>query len=141
VALLKRTHARAVSESAVQLVTVVGEPGAGKSRLVSELQKSSEASGRSTVWRRGHCLPYGEGITFWALGEVLKAECGVLESDSLDEAGPKLRAAVAAVVEGEERDWLQAPLGPLIGGGAARGVAGGRGGCLGLARPSLRGRA
>jgi class 3 adenylate cyclase len=122
-ALLEHTLARTVSEFAVQLVTVVGEPGAGKSRLVSEFRQSAEAHGVSAVWRRGRCLPYGEGITFWALGEVVKAECAILESDSVEGARQKLRVAVDAAVEGEDRDWLQARLGPLVGIGAAGAVA------------------
>jgi class 3 adenylate cyclase/tetratricopeptide (TPR) repeat protein len=122
-ALLERTLARTLSESAVQLVTLVGEPGAGKSRLVAEIRRSTEAGAASVEWRHGRCLPYGEGITFWALGEIVKAECGILESDSVDDARSKLRAAVDAVVDGEERDWLHARLGPLVGISASGAVA------------------
>jgi class 3 adenylate cyclase/tetratricopeptide (TPR) repeat protein len=122
-AVLERTLARTLSELAVQLVTVVGEPGAGKSRLVSEFRRSADAGANSLEWRHGRCLPYGEGITFWALGEIVKAECGILESDSVDEARSKLRAAVDAVVDGEQGDWLRARLGPLVGIGASGAVA------------------
>ena len=66
----------------MQLVTVVGEPGLGKSRLVGELFAYIDARPELTTWRQGRCLPYGEGITFWALGEILKAHTGILESDS-----------------------------------------------------------
>ena len=47
-------------------------------------------------WRQGRCLPYGEGIAFWALGEIVKAECGILESDSPEEAEAKLEQRLPA---------------------------------------------
>ena len=48
-------------------------------------------------WRQGRCLPYGEGVTYWALGEMVKAQAGVLESDPPGLALEKLQTAVAAV--------------------------------------------
>lgn len=114
-ALLERTLARTLGERTVQLITVVGEPGAGKSRLLLEFRHSADARGVSAVWRRGRCLPYGEGITFWALGEVVKDACGILESDSADEAHAKLEATVAETVDPDRSDWVRARLGPLVG--------------------------
>jgi class 3 adenylate cyclase len=84
--LLIGTFERAAQQRSVQLVTVVGEPGVGKSRLVAELLAYLEAKPELTRWRQGRCLPYGEGITFWALGEIVKAEAGILESDSAEAA-------------------------------------------------------
>jgi predicted ATPase len=66
-------------------------------------------------WRQGRCLPYGEGIAFWALGEIVKAECGILESDSLQEADAKLDRALPD--HDPDRAWLKARLAPLIGAG------------------------
>jgi class 3 adenylate cyclase/tetratricopeptide (TPR) repeat protein len=104
---------RAAQQRSVQLVTVVGEPGVGKSRLVAELLAYVEAKRVLVRWRQGRCLPYGEGITFWALGEIVKAEAGILESDSAEIASRKLDGAVAP---GEpERQWLLQRLLPLIG--------------------------
>jgi class 3 adenylate cyclase/tetratricopeptide (TPR) repeat protein len=112
--LLQGTYERTVRDASVQLVTVVGEPGIGKTRLLAELRAIVESEPVS--WRQGRCLPYGEGITFWALGEILKAQTGILESESPEEAGGKLAAAVEAVVaEGSERDWFTARLAPLVG--------------------------
>src|SRR6266536_5033372 len=84
--LLIGTFERAAQQRSVQLVTIVGEPGVGKSRLVAELFAYIEAKPELTRWRQGRCLPYGEGITFWALGEIVKAEAGILESDSAEVA-------------------------------------------------------
>jgi tetratricopeptide (TPR) repeat protein len=97
-------------------VTVVGEPGLGKSRLVWELGQAIDRRPELVRWRQGRCLPYGEGITFWALGEIVKAEAGVLESDSPAAAEAKVERAVASAVADEsERQWLADRLAPLVG--------------------------
>jgi len=107
---------RARSRGLLQLVTLVGVPGIGKSRLVSELFRSVEAEPDFTTWRQGRSLPYGEGVSFWALAEIVKAQAGILESDSAEEVERKLRAAVEQVTaEPGEADWMTARLGNLVG--------------------------
>src|SRR6266545_3508215 len=115
--LLIGTFERAAQQRTVQLVTIVGEPGVGKSRLAAELFAYVDAKPELIRWRQGRCLPYGEGITFWALGEIVKAEAGILESDSSEVAATKLEAAVSA--EEPERQWLLQRLAPLVGAEAA----------------------
>jgi class 3 adenylate cyclase/tetratricopeptide (TPR) repeat protein len=104
---------RATQQRSVQLVTVVGEPGVGKTRLIAELGDYVDAKPGLTRWRQGRCLPYGEGITFWALGEIVKAEAGILESDSAEAALTKLDRAVSP--DEPERRWLLQRLAPLVG--------------------------
>ena len=111
--LLIGTFERAAQQRSVQLVTVVGEPGVGKTRLIAELSAYTDAKPGLTRWRQGRCLPYGEGITFWALGEIVKAEAGILESDSADVAAAKLETAVSP--DEPERQWLLQRLAPLVG--------------------------
>ncbi len=124
--LLLETFLRSERESSVQLVTVVGEPGIGKSRLVTELRSTLDDRPDLITWRHGRCLPYGEGITFWALGEIVKAEAGILESDDQQVAASKLDDAVAGLFPDEsERAWFGSRLGPLVGAGGD-GAAGGR---------------
>jgi class 3 adenylate cyclase/tetratricopeptide (TPR) repeat protein len=110
--LLQDAFQRSVRERSPQLVTIVGEPGVGKSRIVSELFAYVDAAPEIVRWRQGRCLPYGEGITFWALGEIVKAEAGILESDPPDVAVAKLDAVVP---EGPDREWLRQRLLPLLG--------------------------
>jgi predicted ATPase/class 3 adenylate cyclase len=115
-ALLEQTFTRTVQESSVQLVTVTGEPGVGKSRLTSEFFTWIDELPDFVFWRHGRCLPYGEGITFWALGEIVKAHAGILESDPPDEAARKLSETVDAVIEqASEREWVKSRLAPLVG--------------------------
>jgi class 3 adenylate cyclase/tetratricopeptide (TPR) repeat protein len=120
--LLKDLFRRAMREQNPQLVTLSGEPGVGKTRLTWEFQRFIDDEPDLVFWRQGRCLPYGEGITFWALGEIVKSHAGILENDSLDDAAKKLTNAVESIVEDEaERDWIRARLGPLVGLDAAEG--------------------
>jgi class 3 adenylate cyclase/tetratricopeptide (TPR) repeat protein len=111
--LLEGAAERAVRDSSVQLVTIVGEAGVGKSRLAAELFGYIDDRPGLITWRQGRCLPYGEGIAFWALGEIVKAQAGILESDSPEQAAAKLEGAVLA--DDPDREWLRARLGPLVG--------------------------
>jgi class 3 adenylate cyclase/tetratricopeptide (TPR) repeat protein len=104
---------KAVQESSVQLVTIVGEPGVGKSRLLAELFRFVDQWPDLIRWRQGRCLPYGEGITFWALGEIVKAEAGILETDPPDRAAAKIDALMP---DGHpDASWLRQRLRPLVG--------------------------
>ncbi|HET8969369.1 MAG TPA: AAA family ATPase, partial [Gaiellaceae bacterium] len=106
---------RARREREPQLVTLVGVPGIGKSRLVWELFQHVDAGQELTYWRQGRSLPYGEGISFWALGEMVKAQAGILETDSSEHAEAKLHAAVEAVAGDEDPRWLERHLRVLVG--------------------------
>src|SRR5580765_8342414 len=107
---------RARSEQSAQLVTLVGVPGIGKSRLVAELMQITDADEELINWRQGRSLPYGERVSFWALGEIVKAHAGILESDDTATAEEKLVAMVAALSEDEqEEDWLARHARPLVG--------------------------
>jgi class 3 adenylate cyclase len=116
--LLIGTFERAAQQRSCQLVTVVGEPGVGKSRLCAELLAYVEERPALIRWRQGRCLPYGEGIAFWALGEIVKAECGILESDSPQAAEAKLEQALPP--DDPDVAWLKARLLPLVGAGGER---------------------
>ncbi|HET7807531.1 MAG TPA: AAA family ATPase [Gaiellaceae bacterium] len=114
--LLVSALARVRAEHAPQLVTLVGVPGIGKSRLVFELFGDVDESSDLVTWRQGRSLPYGDGVTFWALGEIVKAQTGILESDRPEEAAEKLRrAAVSVAVDEAEATWLERHLRPLAG--------------------------
>ncbi len=109
--LLQDTFERMVADAAIQLVTITGEPGVGKTRLLAEFRGWIDDRPELVSWRQGRCLPYGDGITFWALGEIVKAHAGILESDSPGEAAGKLSEAVASM---DDSAWLDARLRPLV---------------------------
>jgi class 3 adenylate cyclase len=106
---------RARREHTPQLATVVGVPGIGKSRVVSELFAVVDADPEIIFWRHGRSLPYGDGITFWAVAEMVKAQAGILETDTAEEAGAKLRSTLDDLVDESERDRLEVNLRPLVG--------------------------
>jgi class 3 adenylate cyclase/tetratricopeptide (TPR) repeat protein len=117
-ALLKTLYDRATREGSAQLVTVAGEPGVGKSRLVREFRAFVDWQPERARWRQGRCLPDGAGLTFWALGEIVKSQAGILESDSPHEASEKLAAAIAIIEDPTERDWVKTRLALLVGASA-----------------------
>jgi class 3 adenylate cyclase len=115
-AALDNAFDRVVRDRTLQLVTIVGEPGVGKTRLVAEFFTRVDNRNELVYWRQGRSLSYGDGISLWPLSEVVKAHAGILETDSATEARDKLAVAVAAVVDDAvDRDWLVARLGPLVG--------------------------
>ena len=91
---------------------LVGEPGIGKSRLLAEFARRLDDHPGLVTWRQGRCLPFGSGVTFWALSEIVRAETGVLESDGVARAEARLEAVLP---EGPDRDRLRARLRPLLG--------------------------
>jgi class 3 adenylate cyclase/tetratricopeptide (TPR) repeat protein len=110
--LLQDTFERMVGESEIQLVTIIGEPGVGKTRLLAEFRAWVDDRPELVYWRQGRCLPYGDGITFWALGEIVKAHAGILESDDPAQAENKLGQTLMGV---DDAEWLQTRLAPLVG--------------------------
>jgi len=92
---LREAYDRAVASGGPHLVTVVGDAGVGKTRLLREFWQWLGGQPRPPLLRAGRCLSYGHGITYWPLGEVLKEHFGILESDP-----PEVAAARIAGREG-----------------------------------------
>jgi class 3 adenylate cyclase/tetratricopeptide (TPR) repeat protein len=88
----------AIESRPPHLVTIVGEPGIGKSCLVVQLFRHVDAGPKLIHWRHGRSPPYPEQISFWALGEIVKAQAGMLETDDAEIAAGKLERAVRNLV-------------------------------------------
>ena len=114
--LLHDLQGRTIADRTPRLVTLLGEPGIGKSRLVVDLRDHVRSTHANVAWHRGHCRPYGESIAFAALNEVVRSIAGIAPGDTLGEATTKLDADLAGLhLNAEDRDWLAARLRPLIG--------------------------
>jgi class 3 adenylate cyclase/ATP/maltotriose-dependent transcriptional regulator MalT len=109
--LLENSFSRAVKDRRAQLLTVFGEPGLGKTRLINEFTEGLERA--TTLY--GRTLPYGEGVTYWPLASMIKASAGIRDDDPASEAFEKLRASCESEAVA---DLLGAALGVL---GAAEG--------------------
>jgi class 3 adenylate cyclase/tetratricopeptide (TPR) repeat protein len=83
-------YRRSVDTTAPVLVSVLGDPGVGKTRLMRELWERLAADDSEPLRRTGRCLSYGDGITFWPLGEVLREHLGILDSDPPEEIRRRL---------------------------------------------------
>jgi class 3 adenylate cyclase len=106
---------RCVAGPSAELVTVVGVPGIGKSRLVRELERRAARHHRPVRWLRGRSPAYGEGIAFWALGEMVKREAGIRESDPPATAVQRLAESVDQMIGEDDRRWVARHLRPLVG--------------------------
>ena len=97
-ALLSETLADVVGDRATRLVTVIGEAGVGKSRLVEEFLRE-RPEGVAVI--RGRCLPYGEGITYWPLKEAIAEAAGLDADESAAVARERIRGLVASSADAD----------------------------------------
>src|SRR5262249_53924751 len=99
--LLRAAWTRVRGEGRPHLVTLLGDAGVGKSRLVREFVSTVEPETKVLV---GRCLPYGDGVTLWPLAEILKAEAIVLDTDPADVAVGKIARLVETTIAPESAD-------------------------------------
>ncbi|HEX8742176.1 MAG TPA: adenylate/guanylate cyclase domain-containing protein [Thermoleophilaceae bacterium] len=95
IGMLESLYERVVAERRPHLGTLIGEAGVGKSRLLREFARRAAQREDPPAIRTGRSLPYGSGIVYWALSEVVRDECGILETDSAEDAWRKLAGTVA----------------------------------------------
>jgi tetratricopeptide (TPR) repeat protein len=104
----------------VRVASITGPGGIGKSRLAWELEKYVDGLVESVYWHRGRSPAYGEGITFWALGEMVRRRAGLAEGDDEAVTRARISTTVAEYVPGDDdRRWVEPALLTLLGIGDA----------------------
>ena len=100
----------------VRLLTIVGVPGIGKSRLVEELGTRVDAVAELVVWRHGRVLPYGDGGGLWAFEQIVKQECGIFDSDTAESMLDKVERTVASLdLDRPDGRFVSRQIGVLLG--------------------------
>jgi class 3 adenylate cyclase/tetratricopeptide (TPR) repeat protein len=114
--LLKEFHVATAAERRPRLVSIIGQAGIGKSRLVWEFQKYLDGLTEVLYWHQGRSPAYGEGISFWALAEMVRSRAGITESEDAASARARLAATLTEwVTDQDERRWLEPRLLQLLG--------------------------
>ncbi len=114
--LLKETIGTTGRDRHSRLVSITGPGGIGKSRLAWELEKYIDGISENIYWHRGRSPAYGDGITFWALGEMVRRRAGLAEDDDDATSRERIAATVAEFVPtDEDRRWVEPALLTLLG--------------------------
>ncbi len=123
--LLKDLIATAGRDRKARLVSITGPAGIGKSRLAWELEKYIDGISETVYWHRGRSPSYGEGVTFWALGEMVRRRLRLAEDDDEATTRERIDATIAEfIADDEDRRWVKPALLTLL--GLAPAPAGGR---------------
>jgi class 3 adenylate cyclase/tetratricopeptide (TPR) repeat protein len=123
--LLKDLFHATAREQRARLVSITGQAGIGKTRLAWEFLKYVDGVVEGVWWHDGRSPAYGEGVTFWALGEMIRSRAGLLETDDTETTRTKVAEMLATHVPDEgERAWIEPSMLALLGVGDA--PAGGR---------------
>ena len=97
-ALLVSAYQNSATEARPHLVTIYGDAGVGKSRLTNEFLAWTASQTPEPSIVRGRCLPYGDGVTYWPLAEILKSHAGVMDTDTPDVTLAKIKELGASLL-------------------------------------------
>jgi class 3 adenylate cyclase/tetratricopeptide (TPR) repeat protein len=120
--LVKELFHTTADEHKAHLVSITGIAGIGKSRLAWEFYKYFDGIAETVWWHRGRCLSYGEGVTYWALADMVRMRCRISEEELEESGAEKVRATlVEHILDADERAFVEPRLLQLLGWGDAEG--------------------
>ena len=114
--LLKDSLTAATRDGQARTVSIIGEAGIGKSRLIWEFQKYVDGLADTYYWHQGRSPAYGDGVTFWALGDMVRGRCRITETEDPGRARTRLRTVLTeSIPDDDEREWVELRLAGLLG--------------------------
>ena len=114
--LVKELFHASADRSSARLVFVSGVAGVGKSRLAWEFFKYIDGLAATVLWHSGRCLSYGEGVSYWALSEMVRARLQISEEDPLEVVAERLRTGLERwIPDAADREFIAPRLGQLLG--------------------------
>jgi class 3 adenylate cyclase/predicted ATPase len=118
--LMKELFHASSDERRAHLVSVTGIAGIGKSRIGWEFYKYFDGIAGTVWWHRGRCLAYGEGVTYWALADMVRMRCRIAEDEGEATGVEKLRSTLADhILDADERAFVEPRVLQLLGWGGA----------------------
>jgi class 3 adenylate cyclase len=114
--LLKDQLHAVTRERRARLISIVGEPGMGKNRLVRELRRHADGISDAVLWHHGRSPSYGHSLALWPVAEMVRSRVGIGDADDAAKSRLKLRTAVADLIPSEsDQRWLEPRLAGLLG--------------------------
>jgi predicted ATPase len=114
--LVKDLFHAGVDRGVARLVAISGPAGVGKTRLNREFENYTDGLATEFFYHAGRCLPYGEGVAYWALAEMIRQRFGIAEEATADDASAKLTAGLERwILDPADREFLVPRLGALLG--------------------------